>query len=147
MNEMKNWQEAAIHDLKTSNMTLEEIAAKHGRAPATIKKLQFQSGVIREGVKTKRGPKRFEERVALSPFHHAIGIRLNIARAGQTPAEFSQKLGMSVHMLLSMEHGHHDFTLNQLIKISTTTGLPISELMETFNKNIYQPRSNNARRQ
>lgn len=143
MSNAKHWQELALNDLRTTNMTMSEIALKYGRSERTVEKLKYQHKVVRT-LATRRGLKKREELLPMSRTHHAIGIRLSMARAGQTPSAFSTQLGISIPTLVGMEHGHYDFRLSQLQKICETTGLDLLDLMQTFDKNVYQ-RSTNAR--
>lgn len=87
---------------------------------------------------------KHEDSKPLSRQHATLGIRLQMARAGQTPSEFAAKIGISTLALVAIEHGYHDITLSQILKICEATGLSIDQLLQSFEKNLYQ-RSTNVR--
>lgn len=140
-----DWHTAALHDLEHSTMSLAEIAAKYGRAPDTVKKLLHQSKIVRRFPNTRRGPKRVDNGVPISPQHHVIGIRINLARGGEGIQSFANKIGVSPLILAQMEVGQHDFKFSQLIRIATATGKTVPQLMESFTNNLYQQGRPNAR--
>lgn len=142
MNDHNSWQISALNELENSSLSLGEIAAKYGRTVRTISKLLARSGVIRKNQPSRRGPKQLLNNVALSRTHHAIGLRLAMARAKSAGgyAEFAQVLGVSVWVLKTMEVGQHDYKLSQLQTISEVLKLSIADMMVSFERNIYQGR-------
>ncbi|MBC2806615.1 hypothetical protein ACCS91_33675 [Rhizobium ruizarguesonis] len=136
------WHAEALNDLENTSMTAAEIATKYGRSRSAIDKLLFSSGVVRKFPNTRRGPKPRENRLPLSREHVALGIRLNMARGGEGIQTYADRLGVSPIVLAHMEAGQYDFQLSQILKISTLTGQPVGELVQTFEKNLYQGRTN-----
>jgi len=136
------WHAAALLDLEESSLTVPEIATKYGRSRGAINKLIFSSGVVRKNPPTRRGPKRRENGLPLSREHTALGIRLNMARGGEGVQTYADKLGVSPLILSRMEAGQYDFQLTQLLRISAIMGKPVGELIQSFDKNLYQGRLN-----
>jgi hypothetical protein len=136
------WHAAALYDIENTSLTVAEIATKYGRSSSTIDKLIFTSGVVRKYPNTRRGPKRRENGLPLSREHVALGIRLGMARGVEKPQVYADRLGVSPIVLANMEAGLHDFQLSQILKISAMIGQPIGELIQSFDKNLYQGRTN-----
>lgn len=132
-----DWHAAALHDLEHSNLSVAEIALKYQRSDQTIRKLLQRSKVVRRNKPTRKGPKRRENSLPISRKHHAIGIRLNMARGGQGTKAFAERLGISPMVLSQMEVGQYDFRLSHLIQISDITGLSVDQLMQSFESNLY----------
>jgi hypothetical protein len=118
-------------------MSVAEIALKYKRSDQTIRKLFQRSKIVRNYTPTQKGPKRRENSLPISRQHHAIGIRLNMARGATGSRAFAEKLGVSPIVLARMEVGQHDFSLSQLITISEVTKQSIDTLMQTFDSNLY----------
>jgi hypothetical protein len=137
-----DWHAAALHDLEHSSLSVDEIAKKYQRTRRTLDKLAALNGVVRRRPPPGRGPKRKENGLPISPKHQAIGVRLSMARGGETVRSYAAKLGVSPIQLTRMEVGQHDFQLSQLLKISTLTGKSLGDLMQSFDKNLYQGRVN-----
>lgn len=135
-----SWQHAAISDLENSSLSVAEIAKKYKRASVTIHKLMQRNKVVRNNPPTQKGPRRRDNALPISRQHHAIGIRLNMARGAETPKAFADRLGISALALAQMEVGQFDFKLSQLIAISEVTRQSIDTLMQSFDSNLYQGR-------
>lgn len=126
-------------------MTRAEIGKKYNRSPETIKKLQERSNIVRKNPPQHKGPQRRDNKLPISRQHHAIGIRLSMARGAEGSKSFAEKLGVSSLVLAQMEVGQHDFKLSQLLAISDATQLSIPQLMQSFDTNIYQAGRPNVR--
>jgi hypothetical protein len=137
-----DWHAAALHDLRHLSLSVDAIAKKYGVHRRTLDKIAAAHGVVREAPPLGRGPKRKENGQPISREHHSIGVRLNMARGGEGVRSYSKRLGVSTHVLTRMEVGQHDFQLSQLQKIAEVTGKSLSELMQSFEKNLYQGRVN-----
>lgn len=140
-----SWHAAALHDLEHSNLTVAEIADKYQRSKITIHKLLQRSAITRKNPSTRRGPRRRDNALPISREHHAVGIRLNLARGGVGTRDYAAKLGISPQLLARMEVGQHDFKLSQLIAISEMMNQPIEQLMRGFETNLYQTGRPNVR--
>ncbi|KQS84313.1 hypothetical protein ASG58_21320 [Rhizobium sp. Leaf383] len=134
-----------MNDLENSGLSVAEIAAKYKRSVVTIRKLYQRSGVVRLNKPKTKGPTKRDNRLPISREHHAIGIRLNMARAGRGVKEFADTLGVSHVALAQMEVGQYDFRLSHLMAIAKATNLPIDALMQSFESNLYKNGRTNAR--
>lgn len=140
-----DWHSLALKDLETSNMSIAEIALKYKRSDMTIRKLYQRSKVVRQNPPRQKGPARRDNSLPISRQHHAIGIRLNLARGAQGSRAFADKLGVSTLALAKMEVGQYDFRLSQLMQIAAVTGQSVDQLMQSFESNLYQTGRPNAR--
>jgi hypothetical protein len=134
----RDWHTSALHDLEHSTMSLEEIAKKYGRTQMTVYKLLRQHQIVRRFPPKRRGPKRLENGTPLSHLHHAIGIRLTMARGAEGVRAYASKIGVAPVVLTQMEVGQYDFKFSQLLTIAKVTGKPLSELMQSFESNLYK---------
>lgn len=135
------WHAAAIKDLQETNLSAAEIGAKYGRRAKTVEKLKYNNNIVRQNPGTRRGPKRKEHGQVITKFHQTVGLKLNMLRGVEKVTPFAARLGISSHVLLMMEVGQHDFKLSELLRICELTKLNLTELMTSFESNLYQPRS------
>lgn len=131
------WHTSALHDLENSGLSIAEIATKYKRSDQTIRKLLLRSKIVRKNKPTTPGPKRRENALPISRQHHAIGIRLSMARGPLTSRAFAEKLGVSLLVLAKMEVGQFDFHLSHLLQICQVTGKSLDQLTQTFDGNLY----------
>jgi len=140
-----SWHTLALNDLEHSTMSVNEIAIKYKRSAVTIRKLIQRSAVVRLNKPTHKGPRRRENSLPISRQHHAIGIRLNMARGAMGSRLFAEKLGVSTQVLSQMEVGQFDFRLSHLIQIAEVTKQSVDTLMQSFDSNLYSNGRPNVR--
>lgn len=127
--EMKDWHKACLEDLETTSLSYAEIGKKYGRARDTIIKLKHHYNVTRKNPPANYGQRKPETLVSLSEQHRALGSRLTVYRANKTYSQVGEVLGVSRHIVKLMELGAHDFTLNQLMRISEVLGMEINQMI------------------
>jgi DNA-binding XRE family transcriptional regulator len=131
MEEYAAWQDLAVHDLKTTDLSYEEIAKKYGRARDTVIKLARLHNLIGNRAVSRNGPRKMADLKPLSREHRTVGVRLTLYRGTRSYTEVAQELNVSRHCLKAMEIGAHDFTLSQMIKISELIGMSINDVVKS----------------
>lgn len=126
-------------------MSVADIALKYKRSVVTIRKLLQRSEIVRRNKPTQKGPRRRDNSLPISRQHHAIGIRLNMARGAMASRPFAEKLGVSTLVLSQMEVGQFDFRLSHLLAIAEVTKQSVDTLMQTFDSNLYSTGRPNVR--
>lgn len=123
---MSDWQTKARQLLRETTLSYNDIGTSVGRSRDTIAKFCKEERISRPHI--PRGHTSFENRPKLSQQHVTLGLRLALCRDSRTLAQVSEQVGISRYVLRAMEHGVHDYTLTELQKLSTFTGLPIEIL-------------------
>lgn len=123
---MSDWRQQARDLLEDSLLSYHDIGVAVGRSRDTIARFCKEEGISRPY--TPKGHTSFENRPKLSQQHVTIGLRLALCRDNRTLKQVSEQTGISRYVLRAMEHGVHDYTLTELQKLSTFTGLPIEIL-------------------
>jgi hypothetical protein len=127
--ELKDWHKACLEDLENTSLSYAEIGRKYGRARDTIIKLKNHYNVTRKNPPENYGQRKPDTLSSLSDQHRALGSRLTVFRANKTYSQVGDLLGVSRHIVKLMELGAHDFTLNQLMRISDVLGMEISQMI------------------
>lgn len=125
---MKDWEERALHFLRTSEMSYRDIGNMVSRSRDTILALARNHKVNRP-VKQK-GRKALEDMERPSVLHTSIGLQLTLLRGAKSITEMANELRISPYLLRNMEYGVHDFTLTQLQQIAVALGLSIEQLVK-----------------
>lgn len=119
------WQRAALHDLRTSDLSRKEIAEKYKRNPSTIQRLIKEHNVVRPKIKRPRRLRPLNEIDPISPHHRWIGVKMGMV---PDPSVLRAKLGVSPITFSRMMLGQHDFTLTDLNAIAPALGMSVEEI-------------------
>lgn len=66
----------------------------------------------------------------LSALHISLGLQLTLFRGEKSVSEMARELGVSPHVLRTMEYGVHDYTLTQLQRLSEQLGIDLDQLVK-----------------
>lgn len=131
-------------DVQAFNATLVEayyegdsvatLAHRSGRSKSTIDKLIKADRVAnghRERKPCRADPRILADKKSLSPHHGWVGITISRYRAEHdlTPTSFGMLISASRVVVRNMEVGSHDFTLCQLMRLSSVLGVPFEQLV------------------
>jgi hypothetical protein len=136
-----NWKAGLQFDFENLGLTYTELSDKYGRSRSTIINLIKKNKWVQK-VPSRTNGVPFNTEKPISPMHSSIGHKINHHRTlelQQTPTVYADGLRTNRVQLRRMELGIHDFTLQQLNRISQKLGIPLKDLMTHHPKYTANP--------